>query len=347
MTSDYCPARRSNCSHALWTMPRGITLASKKLDAECIIGNHTGTKVHPCCTTGATCTGVMAPDVASETKPDRSSNGADIRELTELVSKLASLPASVEPKSWCDNFRVTPNGSCHTQNCTSGGGSNGSSRMSAGNCGTAGSPTETPRGGDIICTGELCTDALPSSSNSLRVRSFSFSPRRSSSSRRRSPASPSATAAAEHVSSAFWPELLGIGDSTAGAAQSCKGAVGPVQHRSTKSLCLADGTTSKVGTRASSTAARRSPVFLCHACRCSRHLSSACRRCFIFLSRKKVPSSFKNPNALSSKFVCQCRSSKGLNCDSRMLRELGTSPESSPLLASGVPWASTISQSAR
>merc|ERR1712050_178668 len=109
----------------------------------------------------------MAPDEASEAKPECSASCADILELKELVSKLDSLPASVEPKS-SDGFRDTANASCLAQDCTSGGGSKGSLRMSAGSCGTTGSLAGVPDGGATHIMGKLCIDALPSSSNLLR-----------------------------------------------------------------------------------------------------------------------------------------------------------------------------------
>merc|ERR1712107_816384 len=133
----------------------------------------------------------MVPEVASDTKPECTSNNVAVRELTELISKLDSLPASVEPKS-SDNFRDTPSGSCHAQDCTSGGGSKGSSKMFTGSCGTTGPPMGVlPDAGATNTTGELWVDAVPSSSTLLRERNFSFSPRRSSTCRRKSPMSAS------------------------------------------------------------------------------------------------------------------------------------------------------------
>mmetsp|Transcript_62569 Transcript_62569/g.202854 ORF Transcript_62569/g.202854 Transcript_62569/m.202854 type:complete len:285 (-) Transcript_62569:200-1054(-) len=135
------------------------------------------------------------------------------------------------------------------------------------------------------------------------------------------------------------------GLATLTTSASCGQATVPTVHCSSRSLCFSDATSLRHGSRASSTAL----FFACwdclHSWRCSRHLSTACSKCFNFLRRTKVPTSLRKPRPLSSKLACQYRSKRGLTCESSRLQDRTVDPQETALtggIPSGTPFSSTI-----
>mmetsp|Transcript_20755 Transcript_20755/g.71701 ORF Transcript_20755/g.71701 Transcript_20755/m.71701 type:complete len:261 (-) Transcript_20755:250-1032(-) len=112
-----------------------------------------------------------------------------------------------------------------------------------------------------------------------------------------------------------------------------------------RSLCLSEAASTRHGARASSTALDFSCWDCLHAWRWSRHLNTACSKCFNFLRRTKVPTSLRKPRPLSSKLACQYRSKRGLTCESSRLQDRTVDPQETALtggIPSGTPFSSTI-----
>mmetsp|Transcript_45104 Transcript_45104/g.133533 ORF Transcript_45104/g.133533 Transcript_45104/m.133533 type:complete len:355 (+) Transcript_45104:409-1473(+) len=343
-------------------MPLGITETSTrppKASDEGIIGNHTG--MNPAATV-CWCAGVMGviePDVAPEAVLDCRSKRA--------ASAAAGVPQEDDPKSFpkspksfpkslpsvvlnaVEHVRESQKGSwcLHSwcfQERASGGGSNGSSNMSGSICGVAGASLLI----GVLIPGAAIKGAHPSGVPSTigpsaqrcwwKRLSCAFSQRSCASSCAMPLTSAGWAAWAAWAASgsrgaapaAAWSGRGSARGLSAGAR--CELGVAPatssVANRSTRSLCREEATSSSLSSSASSIAVGLTCSDCCHACRWSRHRSTACTRCFIFFRRMKVPSSFMKPRPLSSKLACQCCSRCAFSCDRRRPLAAPESPHS-------------------